>query len=693
MARTPTDSLLLIAPVAALLVVSAPGSPGPLAAAGAALWTLVDSAWPALVYLCAAIGWGRVFRRITPKDSVSAALGLGGLLSLSHLLGVPGLFSGSMGPFIAYAPILPGLWLFGLWARDSRPWRALTRPAWGLVLAAALVPLVIACNPPGWLWDSEFGGYDALSYHLQLPQEWTALGRLMPLEHNVYSYLPGYMEAAFLHLGAMTNAKGPGESVAAWGLVAGSGWRLITCQVLHAGCAALAAWCIAGLVKKPATTQPAEGHATMPLGAASPPVLACLFALGTPWLLVTGTLAYNEMPMLACFAAACGAALCGEVPPIRRWCTAAALIAFAACAKPTALILCGVPVAFLLLATTPARRWVVCGAAGAAVGTVLVAPWLIRNFMASGNPVFPFAAGLFPNADGGTGHWSAAQVARYAAGHSFDGPLLQRLALIVMPDASDPAGARMRGILHPQWFAAFPAAVICLAWCLAKRVPRAGLWGVVLGLILVLWLFTTHVQSRFLIPSLVPICVLVALAAGTGGIASWACIGVTVAQWTASIVMFASQRGGEPNLWIEAGPNYRSAEWLRRELRRADAQERRRVLNEAPPEMYCNLALPEGATLLLVGGATPLYFALPVRYSTTWDTSPLVGVMEGRGRFTETHLLVDFAELSRLSRSNWLDPALGAERTAEFLLPRTEEVRSWPDLGLVLLRVRPGTSP
>jgi hypothetical protein len=53
-----------------------------------------------------------------------------------------------------------------------------------MILAAApalAVLLLAACCPPGTLWRSEALGFDVLSYHLQLPREWLAGGRLAPL--------------------------------------------------------------------------------------------------------------------------------------------------------------------------------------------------------------------------------------------------------------------------------------------------------------------------------------------------------------------------------------------------------------------------------------------------------------------------------------------------------------------------------
>ena len=64
--------------------------------------------------------------------------------------------------------------------------------------------LIVACTiPPGLTWAVEAWGYDVLSYHLELPREWLAIGRMTGLEHNVYSYLPSLAEAGYMLIGAM----------------------------------------------------------------------------------------------------------------------------------------------------------------------------------------------------------------------------------------------------------------------------------------------------------------------------------------------------------------------------------------------------------------------------------------------------------------------------------------------------------
>ena len=48
----------------------------------------------------------------------------------------------------------------------------------------------------------------------------------------------------------------------------------------------------------------------------------------------------------------------------------------------------------------------------AGLSIVLFSPWLIRNTIYTGNPVFPLATNLF-----GRGYWSAESQARFRAGH------------------------------------------------------------------------------------------------------------------------------------------------------------------------------------------------------------------------------------------------------------------------------------
>ena len=106
------------------------------------------------------------------------------------------------------------------------------------MLAAALVPA-------GYLWSTEFGAYDALSYHLQSPREWLASGAMRPLPHLAYAGLPSFVEGAFMHLMALR---------------ADAREAAIACQLLHACMALTAAATLREAVRVPVLTGLPFGH-------------------------------------------------------------------------------------------------------------------------------------------------------------------------------------------------------------------------------------------------------------------------------------------------------------------------------------------------------------------------------------------------------------------------------------------------
>ncbi len=85
-------------------------------------------------------------------------------------------------------------------------WSPLKSPAqgahWFLLLGAIPVAmaLIAATFPPNTLWTSEGNAYDVLEYHLQMPREYAAANSILPVAHNVYSYLPANVEMLYLLL-------------------------------------------------------------------------------------------------------------------------------------------------------------------------------------------------------------------------------------------------------------------------------------------------------------------------------------------------------------------------------------------------------------------------------------------------------------------------------------------------------------
>jgi hypothetical protein len=669
---------------------------------------LVRAGLPAAAYLLAGVGLGDLFSPLVHDSRAAAplraALGLGLLQSLSHGLGWAGLLSGRVGTVVAAGVCVLGLGLLA-WRFARGGFRGLAiAPGWILAAAPALaLMLAAACNPPGWIWDSEAGGYDALEYHLRLPQEWIRLGRIVPLEHNVYSFLPGYVESAFVHLAAMTAASGgPAPGSSAWGLLAGDGSRAISCQLLSGGIAIFAAFEIACLVLAVAQRlNPAADpqRARWAAGAA-----ASLF-LCTPWTIVVGSLAYNDLAVVAFFAAALIAALDEGLGPAKRGAAVGLLIGFACGCKPTALMLAGVPAGLVMLAVSDRRSWFALIGAGAAAGVIATAPWLIRNWLVCGNPVFPFGAAVF-----GSAHWSAEQVERFRAAHAFHGSLLHRLGLLLLIDPSDPAGPSARGMSHPQWFLVFPSCVAAFIVACLRRERRwmAGLLALAMVVQAIVWLFFTHIQSRFLLPLAVPGCALFGLAAmrrepedddappgSAWHGARFIPVLLALGQTSAAIVIFAGQRSGNPNALLLGGPSLRTGNDLPEGSRAA-------ALEHAGPELLLNLTRPPGLVYLL-GDATPFYYTIDVLYNTTFDRWPLGEAIRrssgGPAAWTAelrrrgvSLVLINFNELGRLSHSGWADPAITRESLEAWLKSGPRTVRNWPEQGWLLVELPPETA-
>ncbi|MEX2218240.1 MAG: hypothetical protein WD749_05720 [Phycisphaerales bacterium] len=655
------------------------GNPeGPVRGLASVLYVTILGGGPAAAYLAAGVGLGRLlmplFEGARERFALQAGLGIGLLLTLSHLLGWSGAFGTGAGMIVAAGVVGAGLLLLAHQLAGDREQHAAATArirlwaAWGLPALALL--MVAASNPPGWLWESEGRGYDVLEYHLQLPQEWLALGRVRPLEHNVYSFLPGYVEAAFYHIAVMVGSPGhaPAGS-AAYGLLAGEGMPVLSAQFLHAGFAVLGAVLVGRLVIAAARSADPDDEREL----SAPAALAGALFLSVPWVIVTGSMAYNDLAVAAFLAAALIAALEPRMPPWKRGVAVGLLIGAACGAKPTAIALGAPAAAVALIGVLPARRWVAALGAAAGAGALMLAPWLVRNALACGNPVFPAATELL-----GSAHWSAEQVARYAAAHKFEGTLLERLALAVLPGPTDPATgtALHRGLLHPQWSVFFPLAVAGAVIGAFSRYRRAvSILGIGMVIQLAAWLAATHIQSRFLIPLAVPGAALIGLAgAAVARRGAWAARGAAGALAAAtllhaghSLLTFSVQGRG---LAEDALPNA--------------------PLVPGPPALVANLRLPPGSRLYLLGDARPLYHAAGTVYATTYDRSLLAGAMArspGEPRAWTgalraagvTHILVDYSELDRLARSGFLDPDLSPER-----------LRPWLDAET---RLAPGSEP
>ena len=333
--------------------------------------TLVTEGIYALLWIVAALGIGGAvlttiklrFCSPTLQATTSAALGLGIISLLVLVLGLAGVMNRASALAIVCVGLLAaGVLVLRIAGKVPRLGRV-PPTAWMWPLAAAAAGLVAfaALVPPGILFGDEPNGYDVLEYHLQVPREWYDAGRITPLNHNVYSFLPFNVEMHYLlamHL-------------------RGGAWNgMYLAQLMSATMTALAVAAVYGVLAE------IGGAAT---------IGAVIFAT-TPWTMLIAPIAYDESGLLMFGALALGLPLIAmrESQPRKRMMSLAGAFAGFACGtKLTAapMILLAVPLSLFSLflwergGVKGLAKISGAGAVFVLAGIVTISPWLIRNYV------------------------------------------------------------------------------------------------------------------------------------------------------------------------------------------------------------------------------------------------------------------------------------------------------------------------
>lgn len=643
--------------------------------ADALLRVLMHLPGPA-AWMLSALGLGvmcvRLLRLGAVPWPVALALGCASLLTIDCAAGTLGVFSRAQSRLAAGALLVPGVVL--LWRSLALQRRGVTMclrvqtadaapaGAWLLFASApALAALLLAAaGTPGWIWSTEFGGYDAISYHLLLPREWMALGGITSLPHNIYSALPSFMESAFMHLMALQGGAAAGA---------------LHAQVLHA-LFTVAAACMVGEI------------ARLLLG--REPWTAAVLLLGVPWVIVTGSLAYDEMAMMLLFAALLwGVLFAWEEHPSRTWTVALALLAAAAIGvKMTAALFVVAPTALLWLwrAARPQRgagpsaaQTIVSMSIAACVGALVLSPWWLRTAAATGSPLFP-ALG-----DGGLGEVRA-QVFHAAHGalpvaewpralwSEFVGAGLGNA-----PESGAPgAGAPWRAFWSVlPWMAAVSACVLLTS---APFRRTALLMTTVLGVQLALWLLLTHAKGRFLLPTAVPMVLLVSLAISRA-IPPRSPLFAMRTALCALLALWCAQP-----LWcyVVDGPRIEIDVNGRKEGRLVAAEgigiEKLFSGEVGEDSLPASLrALPTDARVVTLGANAVFWWPTVPTYASVWNEHPLIATLEATDAGMDaaraalrtrgwTHVVIDEVMLNVWRRSGWLDPRITPERVRALCL-------------------------
>ena len=552
----------------------------------------------------AAIGLGSLILRL---------LKLGGVLEraeripLAFLLGAVGLGLATLGlgrlGWLNPWPIRVGLGLLAAAGMLSEILRATTprepgprRPRGVLGFALVAAPFLVLMALASMLPTIDF---DSLEYHLQGPKEYFQAGKVAFLPHNVYTSMPFGVE--MLHLLAM--------------VVAGDWWRgALAGQLLVMLHAPVGAAFVA--------------LAAARLGSPRAGWIAAIVYLSTPWIYRMAAIPYVEGPMIAYHAALIWAAVraWGEGPAAARlWGVAGVLAGGALACKYPGLISAVIPFGALALGVGVARRsWAIPLAFG--VGLSLAAgPWLAKNVVDTGNPVYPLGWKVF-----GGQPWDAARDAKWAAVH---GPRPASLDAL-LTSLVDVAGRS--DWQSPLFLALAPLALLRPG----TRRAAGALWGYA-AYIFATWWLLTHRLDRFWLPILAPLSVLAGLGADWTRRRGWsAVLALILAPAVFANFTYDTTALVALNDWTDDLETLRTSvpELLNPPLARLDAE------------------LPPTSRILFVGQAAVFHLRHAIVYNTVFDDEIIETLTKGHApaeiraslaRLGVTHLYVDWAEVAR----------------------------------------------
>ncbi|MCZ6681784.1 MAG: glycosyltransferase family 39 protein, partial [Planctomycetota bacterium] len=565
-----------------------------------------------------------------------AGLGLGALSLLMLGLGSSGILDRT-----AWIVLLATLAISGVWrvcvlmggssaarAEETEPW---IRWLWLTVIVFGALALAAATIPPGILWPPEGNGYDVLEYHLGAPREYFEAGRIEYLPHNIYGNFPFNVE--MLYLLTIVLHDDPVSAV-------------FSAQLLNAflGMLAVATIWLAGREYGPVAG-----------------VIAAIAAATVPFLTYLSGIAYVENGMLLFAALALAAMIRAsreQDGSTGRWLTVSGLAAGLSCGcKYTAVVMILLPLAvaclWLSLRRNPRRpTWSLIFIAACAV---TFGPWLIRNTVNTGNPVFPLARSVMPER---AGVWNDDGAARWHEGH--------------LPDpAHRSIGGRLTRLWHEVIGSEMFGPVIPLSMALggfsmlARRrksattddsTAAADIGGpacwLMIAVGLVAWLSMTHLAGRFAVGLIVPAAVLLGrswpplLGTNTRILTAGAIVLIAAFNTRSTLVFFREYHTLDiaPNA-VAALDMIKRGEW--------GGQAHIPVLNEH---------LAAGRRILMIGDARRFYLQDGADYCVVFNRNPFAeaaerlsaGALMGWLREHDYDFVyVDWSEMQRLRTSRY----------------------------------------
>jgi hypothetical protein len=441
--------------------------------------------------------------------------------------------------------------------------------------------------------------FDVLEYHLQGPKEYYQAGRIAFLPHNVYTNMPFGVE--MLHLLGM-------EVLGDWW------WGGLAGQLIVACFAPAAAVIVAATAQRVASFRAAW--------------IAALVYVSTPWIYRIAVIAYVEGPLCFYHAALVWCALRiggASVPRGRVWILLGLLAGAAMGCKYTALVSAVIPFGALALANAWQDRSPAAFVGFVAGWALVMVPWLGKNVIDTGNPVYPLANRWFHGRN-----WDQAREKQWSSAH---GP--RECSAAELASAIVDIGGRS------DWQSPLYVALAPLAFA---RPGSRRVAGVLLGYaayIFATWWLFTHRLDRFWLPLLPTLAVLAGLGADWVKSRGWSIVlGVVLALGLLTNLTYISTALAGLNEWTG------DLVFLRRDIpRRLNA-----------PLAKLDAELPHDARPLLVGQAAVFHLNHAAVYNTVFNDEVIEALAKGRSpeelrhelqKRGMTHVYIDWKEIKR----------------------------------------------
>lgn len=413
---------------------------------------------------------------IASHTALAGSLGLAVVSLVTLDLGYFGILSRTLFGILLFVPIAVEIYLWFKERKAKQSQESVERSKSFRILLAGCIIFLIPMLLGAMLPSTDF---DVKEYHLEGPKEYFLAGRVHFLPHNVYTSFPFLTEMLTLCGMVLTNDWFTGALVGK------------TILMMFAPLTALGVFAVGKRV----------ANSTAGL-------LGALVYLSTPWVYRISIIAYTEGAMccyvivtLLALLSWLDAAKDSDSSASQRRSLTLLLGLLSGCAIATkypGLVMVAIPVALTLLVTVilckfPLRESMIMAGIYILGGLVAFGPWVIKNSLETGNPVYPLMYSVLGGED-----WDEELNEKWKAGHARPSPVLKPPVEMAQELKKNVVDVALGSVWQsPLMFGLAPLAFFC-----RKREKRFWIVVGAAATLLTVWYTLTHLIDRFWVPVL-----------------------------------------------------------------------------------------------------------------------------------------------------------------------------------------------